>query len=336
MAGFGTGAAANNADTLRRLLDAHDNNVSAAADAAHVHRSTLYRLLAAAGVAPARPDVRCAGNGGPRNAGAGTPRSRHRDAPPPPAHLIPPCPLSPQYDLVSSVVSLAADIQPNVGAGMLGGFLRSLDIAFSARHVARVLREHNPIATALRATRTVSRRAYDAHRAMYLLHQDACCKLERYGWYIHGAIDGFSRFVVWMRATNNKLGLTPYTLFIDAIARYGAWRLVRGDHGSENKLLAAMCGVLHDLGGVYGAHMKYLAGLSVNNQRIERLWGDLPSVLKAMRVLLESLEREGVLDVENPVHRFALDFVYLPILEEHLALWREMWNNHPVRTAGAW
>lgn len=63
--------------------------------------------------------------------------------------------------------------------------------------------------------------------------------LIRWGIVIHGFIDGYSRLITGLRASNNNLGSTVLSLFLAAADVYGVPSRMRGDHGVENILLAA-------------------------------------------------------------------------------------------------
>lgn len=56
---------------------------------------------------------------------------------------------------------------------------------------------------------------------------------------IHAFVDGFSRFVLGIRASNNNRADTVLQLFEDIAQIYGYPSRVRGDHGTENLLVAA-------------------------------------------------------------------------------------------------
>ena len=45
------------------------------------------------------------------------------------------------------------------------------------------------------------------------------------------------------------------------------------------------------------------------------------------------MEEEGILDHENPLDLFALNFVFMPILKRQLDLFNESWAQHYFRTS---
>lgn len=63
--------------------------------------------------------------------------------------------------------------------------------------------------------------------------------LIRWGIVIHGFIDGYSRLITGLRASNNNWGETVLDLFLEACRLYGVPSRLRGDHGVENLLVAA-------------------------------------------------------------------------------------------------
>jgi len=57
---------------------------------------------------------------------------------------------------------------------------------------------------------------------------------------IHAFIDGFSRFLLGIRANSNNLASTVLGLFEDITRVFGYPSHARGDHGTENLLVAAL------------------------------------------------------------------------------------------------
>ena len=67
--------------------------------------------------------------------------------------------------------------------------------------------------------------------------------LIRWGIVIHGFIDGYSRLITGLRASDNNRGQTVLTVFLDAVRHWGVPLRLRGDHGVENLLVAAWMNV---------------------------------------------------------------------------------------------
>ena len=81
----------------------------------------------------------------------------------------------------------------------------------------------------------------------------------------------------------------------------------------------------------------YIAGSSVHNYRIERLWRDVKSsVVSTYTTIFQVLEDSGVLDVDNDTDLFCLHYVYIPRLTRSLNALQEAWNNHSLSTEGNW
>lgn len=55
----------------------------------------------------------------------------------------------------------------------------------------------------------------------------------------HAFIDGYSRFITGIRASNNNKAKTVLDLFLNLVDVHGLPSRVRGDHGVENLLVAA-------------------------------------------------------------------------------------------------
>jgi hypothetical protein len=62
--------------------------------------------------------------------------------------------------------------------------------------------------------------------------------LIRWGIVIHGFIDGYSRLITGLRASDNNSADTVLNLFMCAAQIYGVPSRMRGDHGVENLRVA--------------------------------------------------------------------------------------------------
>ena len=79
-----------------------------------------------------------------------------------------------------------------------------------------------------------------------------------------------------------------------------------------------------------------IGGCSVQNQRIERLWGDVfYGCTCYFYELFWYLEIRGCLDVQNPIHlwySFIL-FLFQPRIDKLLHRFAAGWNAHPISTS---
>lgn len=72
-----------------------------------------------------------------------------------------------------------------------------------------------------------------------MIHTHDCSGLIRFKIVIHGFIDGKSRQVTSIHAGNNNRAATVLEVFLEGVETYGVPSRVRGDHGTENVLVAA-------------------------------------------------------------------------------------------------
>ncbi|CAD6896882.1 unnamed protein product [Tilletia laevis] len=216
------------------------------------------------------------------------------------------------------------------GERCLTGALIAVGVSIRRAKIREAVRVLDPFPLPPRWRTALQRRTYYVPFVNSLWHLDGHHKLIRWRLVIHGCIDGKTRTVTYMRAHSNNAAASVSTCFSEAIEKWGPPSRVRADYGGENLGVKEIMEHYRGLG-----RGSFIQGSSTHNQRIERLWVDLQRLTTdKYRRVFEHLEAERLLDTTNPIHLWALHFVYLPQLNHALDHFAELWNNHPIRTKG--
>ena len=219
-----------------------------------------------------------------------------------------------------------------VGYPIVSGHLKSINLRIQRRRIRESLARIDPGSVSLRWAVVVSRRSYSVAGPNSLWHIDGHHSLVNWGFVIHGAIDGFSRCIVYLHCSTNNRSETVADLFEIATINFGCPSRVRTDKGGENVLVWAM---MEEWRGCNRG--SYLAGSSTHNQRIERLWRDVfCMVCNTFYYTFQAMEESGVLNMSNVLHKFVLHFVFTPRINKALLSFVSAWNNHPIRTEHNW
>ena len=197
--------------------------------------------------------------------------------------------------------------------------------------VQDLLKEIDPDGTDRRKRHCLKRRLYNNPGPNYAWHIDGYDKLKPWGFPIHGAIDGYSRKVLWLEVTrSNNSPNNVASFYLKTVSKYeGCPVELITDLGTENGLAASTHAFFR---GNPDAH-RYVP--SPRNQRIEGWWSYLAkSCSNWWRGFFSDLEFKRTVDTASELSMECLWYCFSRIIQKELDQTREHWNTHKIRKSG--
>ncbi len=194
--------------------------------------------------------------------------------------------------------------------------------------VQETLKELYPEGTERRKAHRLKRRQYHNPGPNHSWHVDGYDKLKPFGFPIHGAIDGFSRKILWLnvtRSNNSPDNIARY--YLDAVNELnGCPKTLVTDMGTENGLAASIQCYFRDN---LEAH-RYVP--SPRNQRIEAWWSFLSQNRSSWwRNHFKDMESEGALDCASEISMECLWYCFAELIQKDMDFVKEHWNSHRIR-----
>ena len=243
---------------------------------------------------------------------------------------------SPVNEIVDSIEN---ELQ---GSGRLIGYRlmhQKLGLSYGLivdRETVRVIMKAlDPEGVERRSQHRLVRRKYHASGPNFIWHIDGYDKLKPFGFCIHGAIDGYSRRIMWLEVDHSNNN--PYTIanyFLQCVRRIGGTpTILRSDCGTENCYVAAIQRFFREgHGDTLCGDNSFMYGRSVSNQRIEAWWSTLRKLDTDFWInYFKDLREVGLYCDDDVFHVNCLKFCFMPLIREELHRCAELWNLHRIR-----
>ena len=140
---------------------------------------------------------------------------------------------------LDEVIISLKESHPNDGEVLIQGHLVTMGIKVTRQALRASIHRVDHDNVIARRRQVIRRRVYSVPHPNAVWHIDGNHKLIRWRFVIHGAIDGFSRTVIYVRCADNNRACTVLGYFRDGVLRFGLPHSVRSDKGGENVLLAS-------------------------------------------------------------------------------------------------
>ncbi len=201
------------------------------------------------------------------------------------------------------------------------------------RHALTIL---DPDGVKRRKNRKFIKRDYVNPGPNFMWHSDSYDKLKPYGICINGAIDGYSRRILWLEVgPSNSDPRIIASYYLQTVRQLQCVPcMLRCDLGTENKHLEKLQPFFTErYDDPYSGEASFLYGKSTANQRIESWW----SILRRQGAdfwiaFFKDMQYVGLFQSHNPIHTQALRLCFMPLIRKDLNCIAIEWNQHLIET----
>ena len=201
------------------------------------------------------------------------------------------------------------------------------------RHALLIL---DPTRVQRRKRRRLLRRKYINPGPNFCWHVDGYDKLKPFGFAIHGAIDGFSRRIMWLEVgPSNNNPMVVASCYLETIQHTKTVPCtMRCDLGTDNAHIALLQPYFtRHCPAPFGGEASFMYGKSTANQRIEAWW----SMMRRQGAdywinLFKDMQDSGVLNTHKPIHIKVMRFAFMNLLQRELHTMAIEWNLHLIHS----
>jgi len=202
--------------------------------------------------------------------------------------------------------------------------------------VRQLLKVIDPMGVERRKRHRLSRRKYITPGPNYLWHADGYDKLKPFGFAIHGAMDGYSRRVLWLHVspTNNDPAVIAWYYLRYLHQHQHTSRIIRCDLGTENTTIEVLQPFFrYNCNDAFAGVKSFMYGKSTANQRIEAWWALLRKHCTGWWInMFKDLRDRGLYNGHDLVHIQCLRYCFMGVLRAELQRTVREWNTHPIRS----
>ncbi|XP_078328013.1 uncharacterized protein LOC144623471 [Crassostrea virginica] len=239
-------------------------------------------------------------------------------------------------EIVRAILQELAGSSKNMGYRLMRRkLLIDHDVIASSETVRLALSALDAEGVLARSRRCLYRRAYINKGTNFAIHIDGWDKLKPFGISVHGAIDGYSRRILWLRACNsNKNPLYVARFYLDYLKEInGVPMIIYVDRGTENSVTRDIQYALRwNHADPFQGISSFIYGSSNRNTRIERFWRNMREMAGNTWINhFKHMADYGIIDTSDIVHIECIRYCFLQLIDSELDGVARHWNEHRIR-----